>query len=72
MNLTVPSFSKMYLAGENKSATIAGFVFSNLERIPKVGDYVDFSGWRFTVLRLSGFRIVRVKAEKVTGVVTGS
>lgn len=55
------------LAGENKSATIAGFVFSNLERIPKVGDYVDFSGWRFTVLRLSGFRIVRVKAEKVTG-----
>ena len=58
------------LAGENKSATIAGFVFSNLERIPKVGDYVDFSGWRFTVLRLSGFRIVRVKAEKVTGVVT--
>lgn len=54
------------LAGENKSATIAGFVFSNLERIPKVGDYVDFSGWRFTVLRLSGFRIVRVKAEKVS------
>ena len=60
------------LAGENKSATIAGFVFSNLERIPKVGDCVDFSGWRFTVLRLSGFRIVRVKAEKVTGVATGS
>ena len=60
------------LAGENKSATIAGFVFSNLERIPKVGDCVDFSGWRFTVLRLSGFRIVRVKAEKVTGAVTGS
>lgn len=55
------------LAGENKSATIAGFVFSNLERIPKVGDHVEFSGWRFTVLRLSGFRIVRVKAEKVTG-----
>lgn len=55
------------LTGENKSATIAGFVFSNLERIPKVGDHVDFSGWRFTVLRLSGFRIVRVKAEKVTG-----
>ena len=60
------------LAGENKSATIAGFVFSNLERIPKVGDHVDFSGWRFTVLRLSGFRIVRVKAEKVASVVTGS
>lgn len=54
------------LVGENKSATIAGFVFSNLERIPKVGDHVDFSGWRFTVLRLSGFRIVRVKAEKMT------
>lgn len=53
------------LTGENKSATIAGFIFSNLERIPKVGDHVDFSTWRFTVLRLSGFRIVRVKAEKM-------
>ena len=52
------------LEDENKTATIGGFVFAHLERVPKVGDHVDFGGWRFTVIRISGFRIVRVKAEK--------
>ena len=52
------------LENENKNATIGGFIFSHLERVPKVGDHVDFGGWRFTVIRISGFRIVRVKAEK--------
>ena len=51
------------LDGEDGNATIGGFVFSHLERIPKVGDYVDFGSWRFSVLRMDGFRIVRVKAE---------
>lgn len=53
------------LEEENSNATIGGFVFSRLERIPKVGDFVDFGGWRFTVIRMSGFRILRVKAEKL-------
>lgn len=54
------------LDGEDGNATIGGFVFSHLERIPKVGDHVDFSGWRFSVLRMDGFRIMRVKAERIT------
>lgn len=45
--------------------TIGGFVFSRLERIPKAGDAIDFQGWKFTVLRMDGFRIVRVKAERL-------
>lgn len=53
------------LGDENANATIAGFVFSHLERVPKAGDKIEFAGWKFTVLRVSGFRIVRVKAEKV-------
>ncbi len=53
------------LGEENKNATIAGFVFSHLERVPKAGDKIEFAGWKFTVLRVSGFRIVRVKAERV-------
>ena len=53
------------LAEEDKNATIGGFVFSRLERIPKVGDSIEFGGWRFTVLRVAGFRIVRLKAEKI-------
>ncbi|MDY6084557.1 MAG: hemolysin family protein [Dialister sp.] len=45
--------------------TIGGFVFSRLERIPKAGDAIDFQGWKFTVLCMDGFRIVRVKAERL-------
>ena len=45
--------------------TIGGFVFSRLERIPKAGDAIDFHGWKFTVLRMDGFRIIRVKAERL-------
>ena len=54
------------LDGENGETTIGGFVFSHLERLPKIGDSVEFSGWRFTVIRKAGFRIVRVKAERVS------
>ncbi len=53
------------LGDENANATIAGFVFSRLERVPKAGDELEFAGWKFTVLRVSGFRIVRVRAERI-------
>lgn len=43
--------------------TIGGYIFSQLERIPKVGDTVNIGHWKFTVLRMDGFRIIRVKAE---------
>lgn len=47
------------------TGTIGGFVFSRLERIPKFGDNIFFSGWKFTVLKMEGFRVTRIKAEKV-------
>ena len=43
--------------------TIGGYMFSLLERIPKAGDTVRIGQWLFTVLRMEGFRIIRVKAE---------
>ncbi len=43
--------------------TIGGYIFSLLERIPKVGDTVRIGNWKFTVLQMDGFRIIRVKAE---------
>ena len=49
---------------EERNNTIGGFIFSRLERIPKVNDHISFGGWIFTVLKMDGFRIVRVKAEK--------
>lgn len=43
--------------------TIGGYIFSLLERIPQVGDTVRIGNWKFTVLQMDGFRIIRVKAE---------
>ncbi len=42
--------------------TIGGYIFSQLERIPKAGDTVVIGHWKFTVLRMEGFRIIRVAA----------
>lgn len=50
---------------EGGANTIGGYIFSLLERIPKVGDTVLIGQWKFTVLRMDGFRIIRVKAERV-------
>lgn len=47
--------------------TIGGYIFSLLERIPAVGDTAIIGAWKFTVLRMDGFRITRVKAEQATG-----
>jgi CBS domain containing-hemolysin-like protein len=44
--------------------TLAGFVLSRLQRIPKVGDSFDFENHRFTVSEMEGHRIARVKVEK--------
>lgn len=50
---------------EGGTNTIGGYIFSLLERIPKVGDTVTIGAWKFTVLRMEGFRIIRVKADPV-------
>lgn len=55
----------MDLVGEERNNTIGGFVFSHLERIPKVGDQFIFDGWIFKVLRMEGFRVVRIGAERM-------
>jgi CBS domain containing-hemolysin-like protein len=44
--------------------TLAGFVLSRLQRIPKVGDFFDFENHRFTVAEMEGHRIARVKVER--------
>ncbi len=49
---------------EGGANTIGGYVFSALERIPKVGDTVDFSGWQFCVKKMDGFRVTRVMVKR--------
>jgi putative hemolysin len=43
--------------------TLAGFVLSMMQRIPKPGDSFDFHSRRFTVVDMDGFRISHVKIE---------
>ncbi|MFB3917303.1 MAG: hemolysin family protein [Terriglobales bacterium] len=43
--------------------TLAGFVLSKLQKLPKGGESFEYDGRRFTVLELDGRRIARVKIE---------
>jgi CBS domain containing-hemolysin-like protein len=42
---------------EDDYDTVAGFVFGQLNRIPRVGDRVEMENGSFQVLRMSGRRI---------------
>jgi magnesium and cobalt exporter, CNNM family len=45
--------------------TIAGFILSRLERIPRGGETVTHEGYRFTIVDMDGRRIAKVKVEKI-------
>jgi len=45
--------------------TLAGFVLSRLQRIPRPGDKLEYEGRRYTVLDMQGHRIGSVKIEQV-------
>lgn len=50
---------------EHEEDTIGGYVFGMLGRRPKKGDAVTIGNYRFTVLEVNGFRIVRLKATPI-------
>ena len=55
------------LLPENRSyETVAGFVLAQLQHIPKTGEYIDISGWRFEVVDLDSRRIDKVLATRST------
>jgi len=41
--------------------SIGGFVFGTLEHVPALGEFIDFDGWRLTVVALQGRRIRKVR-----------
>jgi magnesium and cobalt exporter, CNNM family len=43
--------------------TLGGFVLTQLQRIPKIGDSFVFNGRRYTVLQMDDHRIAKVKVE---------
>lgn len=44
--------------------TVAGFVLAKLLHIPKTGEHIEASGWRFEVVDLDGRRIDKVLASR--------
>ncbi len=53
------------LPREEGFETLAGFVMSQLGKIPKGGERFEYEGRRYTVLQMDGYRIVRVKIENL-------
>jgi CBS domain containing-hemolysin-like protein len=52
--------------------TLAGFLLFRVGDIPKEGDVVEYAGRKFTITRMSGNRIARVRIEKMVGAKTGT
>jgi putative hemolysin len=53
------------LPRQRSYTTVAGFVLAHLQHIPKTGERIDASGWRFEVVDLDGRRIDKVLANRI-------
>jgi len=53
------------LEGTEELNTLAGFMYSKLQKIPRGGEFIFYKGYKFTVVDVDGRRIVKVKAEKI-------
>jgi CBS domain containing-hemolysin-like protein len=47
---------------DHEEDTVGGYIFGMLGRRPEIGDKVNIGDYSFEVLRVNGFRVVRVKA----------
>ena len=45
--------------------TVGGWAAEMLEKVPEVGNSFSLKGYQFTVMEMDGFRVTRVKAEKL-------
>jgi len=50
---------------EHEEDTIGGYIFGLLGRRPELGDEVNIGDYSFTVLQVTGFRVVRVHAKEL-------
>lgn len=49
---------------ERQYRTLSGLVIQELERLPRVGDLVDFNGWKLEVVDMDGLRVDRILASR--------
>lgn len=47
------------------SNTLGGYVSEQLERIPEVGDQVNFGAYRLTVVEMDGLRVSRIRFNRI-------
>lgn len=53
------------LPAKRSYATVAGYLLAILEHIPRTGEIVEASGWRFEIVDLDGRRIDKVLATRI-------
>jgi CBS domain containing-hemolysin-like protein len=51
--------------GDSDMVTVAGFVADLVGRVPRIGDSVEWNGYRFTVTRATARRAERMEVEKL-------
>ena len=52
---------------EEEYNTLAGFMLSKLQRIPRGGEFVAYKGMRYTIVDVEQNRIIKVKVEPLDG-----
>ena len=58
-------FEILEVSSESDMVTVAGFVADLVGRVPRIGDSVEWQGWRFTVTRATARRAERLEVEKL-------
>ncbi len=58
-------FELLEVEEESQMVTVAGFVADLVGRVPRIGDQVEWHGWRFSVMRATVRRAERVEVERL-------
>jgi CBS domain containing-hemolysin-like protein len=58
-------FEILGIEAESDMVTVAGFVAHLVGRVPRIGDKVEWHGWRFTVTRATARRAERMEVERL-------
>ena len=53
------------LTAKRRYETVAGFVLSHINHLPRTGEHVEALGWRFEVVDIDGRRIDKILATRL-------
>ena len=55
----------------NINETIGGWFTEQIDRMPVVGDKIEYSGWRFKIVKIQKHRVERMRIEKISAELQG-